>query len=734
MKRLSGLGLAIAAALIISLTSSPSAATEPFSDVKPGHWAYEALRTLAGRGYLEGYPDGTFKGGKTLTRYELAMAVQRITDRYSEEGLSQEDLLSLEKLTVELADELELLSKRIDDLGTGVDDVRSGIEAARASGSKKVSISGDFSLYYETLKRSIDTRGDDHAPWVNLGLNFTMSIDDGTSAMVRLFRDDISLNGIGVSDPIIDEAWVDIKGFFGLGDLRVGRQWMKVGHSIVLDDKMDGVSFSRILDRVEMTLFAFSTRKANGAANSQWDGDSSGSRDFYLYSQERSVKTGGGLTDFQNPGGFNAANTGAGLTGSGPLAAFNPGTDRITLYSTQYDLPNPGDPYTGSYLNALPDNRWNNHAGLVLIGGYDDDLDGVADSLAPVSAPASAAAGRAFSGPAYGAPRSILDTAGSDSQASAALSRDWENRSAAGLDSWGIKIACEFGGHNLSAYYLMRRYDRFDPYTAMGDPWAAMVDQNNNGIVDRDSTGKDLSPSADPRYLGITLDGSVVKNLGYFFEFVRFDPDIANIGVDPETGNAVNSAGTGWKGNNLDTGNAWLVGLDWQIRDDLNLIVQYAVGDEEFIPASIFETQGFNGMFGRMNEDLSGGPVGGDLYGTNSLTGVKDLLVKLNVRLDEKTLGYVKYELARDNDSSPERLIAGDPDLTGHPRMDYRMWTIHFSHLYKPNTKLSFWYENLTYDDSALDDATYTGNRAYTGDDVNGGGWHRVTGAVEVGF
>lgn len=45
----------------------------PFTDVPPDHWAYEALLNLAGvYGCVSGYPDGTFRGEDTVTRYEFA--------------------------------------------------------------------------------------------------------------------------------------------------------------------------------------------------------------------------------------------------------------------------------------------------------------------------------------------------------------------------------------------------------------------------------------------------------------------------------------------------------------------------------------------------------------------------------------------------------------------------------------------------------------------------------------
>lgn len=48
-----------------------------FPDVLKGHWAYDFVKDLSDKGYLVGYPDGTFKGDKSMTRYEFATAVYR---------------------------------------------------------------------------------------------------------------------------------------------------------------------------------------------------------------------------------------------------------------------------------------------------------------------------------------------------------------------------------------------------------------------------------------------------------------------------------------------------------------------------------------------------------------------------------------------------------------------------------------------------------------------------------
>lgn len=51
--------------------------TTLFPDIPTNHWAYEAVSDLSRRGFVEGYPDGTFGGDRMLTRYEFAQIVYR---------------------------------------------------------------------------------------------------------------------------------------------------------------------------------------------------------------------------------------------------------------------------------------------------------------------------------------------------------------------------------------------------------------------------------------------------------------------------------------------------------------------------------------------------------------------------------------------------------------------------------------------------------------------------------
>ena len=48
-----------------------------FPDLPKNHWAYEYVQTLADRGLINGYPDGEFKGDRSMTRYEFAAIIYR---------------------------------------------------------------------------------------------------------------------------------------------------------------------------------------------------------------------------------------------------------------------------------------------------------------------------------------------------------------------------------------------------------------------------------------------------------------------------------------------------------------------------------------------------------------------------------------------------------------------------------------------------------------------------------
>lgn len=71
--------------IFLILVLSCSVFSASFSDVPASHWAYDAVKKLASSGIISGYSDGTFKGKKNLSRYEIAVIVARVLDEIKAE-------------------------------------------------------------------------------------------------------------------------------------------------------------------------------------------------------------------------------------------------------------------------------------------------------------------------------------------------------------------------------------------------------------------------------------------------------------------------------------------------------------------------------------------------------------------------------------------------------------------------------------------------------------------------
>ena len=111
---------AITAALVVGAASTTFAANNPFSDVPADSWAYDAVTTLATDGVIDGYPDGTYQGQNTMTRYEMAQIVARAM---AKTDLEKADKILVDKLAAEFADELDNLGVRVADLEKKSDNV-----------------------------------------------------------------------------------------------------------------------------------------------------------------------------------------------------------------------------------------------------------------------------------------------------------------------------------------------------------------------------------------------------------------------------------------------------------------------------------------------------------------------------------------------------------------------------------------------------------------------------------
>lgn len=131
-----------------------SFSTAAFTDLKTDHWAYRALTELQEQGILEGYPDGEFKGAKKISRYEMAVLVERAHQRVKEleqfnslteaeaqvtkeiasekmlvvdqsgrklsSGQLEDIKLIVDNLRIEFAQELEVLGIEVENLSTEI--------------------------------------------------------------------------------------------------------------------------------------------------------------------------------------------------------------------------------------------------------------------------------------------------------------------------------------------------------------------------------------------------------------------------------------------------------------------------------------------------------------------------------------------------------------------------------------------------------------------------------------
>jgi len=108
-----------------------------FSDVRPTDWAYQALDNLVQRyGCVAGYPNGTYRGGRAMTRFEAAALLNACLDRVTE--VTDE----LRKLQAEFAQELAVLRGRVDGLEAKVGE----LEATQFSTTTKLKGEATFVL------------------------------------------------------------------------------------------------------------------------------------------------------------------------------------------------------------------------------------------------------------------------------------------------------------------------------------------------------------------------------------------------------------------------------------------------------------------------------------------------------------------------------------------------------------------------------------------------------------
>ena len=216
-----------AATAVLGVTTAFAA--NPFSDVTPDSWAYQAVSQLANAGVINGYPDGTFKGQNNITRYEMAQMVAKAMANQDRANAEQQAMIN--RLADEFSNELNNLGVRVARLEDRVGNVK---------------VTGDARLRYrdaEHEKSKFDARA---------RLQFNAKVNDRTDAVVRVASKNFELgdsrNGsnVGVS---VDRAYVNHK-FGERVSLKAGRFGQVAGGGLAFDGTFDGVQFNAGNDKV----------------------------------------------------------------------------------------------------------------------------------------------------------------------------------------------------------------------------------------------------------------------------------------------------------------------------------------------------------------------------------------------------------------------------------------------------------------------------------------------------
>ena len=234
----------LAATAVLGVTSAFAA--NPFSDVTPQDWAYQAVAQLASQGIVNGYPDGTFKGQNNITRYEMAQMVAKALVRQDRVDAEQNAIIN--RLANEFSAELNNLGVRVATLENKVGNFK---------------FTGDARLRYtgteDARKSKFDYRG---------RVKFEATVNDNTKAVVRLMG---SKEFGKASNPstAIDRVYVQ-HNFGKYATVAAGRQDLTVGSGLAFDGAFEGVVATAGKDKLNGSVaFGYLQSGTYGAADKE---------------------------------------------------------------------------------------------------------------------------------------------------------------------------------------------------------------------------------------------------------------------------------------------------------------------------------------------------------------------------------------------------------------------------------------------------------------------------------
>ena len=237
---------------------------------------------------------------ENVTRYQLAMITAKMIANVEQMGgngsVSKTDLQTLEKLTVEFADELALLGVKVtaleDDMQVVKEDVAGlkkdvdGIKSyMKNGGMDKVKLSGDMLVrnYGATYERD-DLKEKQHRTETLLRLQLDAQIDENVTARARwnmIENSHQTWNGSRGAQAGIHEwdgqnkntgdvevAYIQIKDMFSFGgDFKFGRDWYQHGHGLVVHNYMDAINYTKRCGDVDIAFNVFFDRNNDLTGN-----------------------------------------------------------------------------------------------------------------------------------------------------------------------------------------------------------------------------------------------------------------------------------------------------------------------------------------------------------------------------------------------------------------------------------------------------------------------------------
>ena len=217
-----------AATAVLGVTTAFAA--NPFSDVTPDSWAYQAVSQLAAAGIVNGYPDGTFKGQNNITRYEMAQMVAKAMANQDRANAEQQAMIN--RLADEFSNELNNLGVRVARLEDRVGNVK---------------VTGDARLRYQDAEHA-NSKFDARAR-----VQFNAKVNDRTDAVVRVTSGNFELGDSttkGNANATIDRAYVNHK-FGERVSLKAGRFNQVIGGGLAFDGTFDGAQLNAGNDKIQ---------------------------------------------------------------------------------------------------------------------------------------------------------------------------------------------------------------------------------------------------------------------------------------------------------------------------------------------------------------------------------------------------------------------------------------------------------------------------------------------------